>query len=151
MTKPVEEMSMEEIQAERAAIAAERAALANGIPANAEAGYAVPAEMDPTKEIADLLAKGDAATEQAPPPVWPHQFLDYGGLKLEVRKPNESALIAISMTGIPQLGPQGQMRIFTQFLVNHLSPASFAEVVEAMTNPDSGIDIQGLITELTKL
>lgn len=141
MTKPVEEMSMEEIQAERAAIAAERAALANGAPAIAD---------EHKDEIAELLAKG-SETEQADAPVWPHQFLDYGGLKLEVRKPNESALIAISMTGIPQLGPQGQMRIFTQFLVNHLSPTSFAEVVEAMTNPDSGIDIQGLITELTKL
>lgn len=152
MTKPVEEMSMEEIQAERAAIAAERAALAKDTPAIAEAGYAVPAALDPTKEIADLLAKGDAATAEEPEPEpWPHQRLEYGGIELEVRKPNESALIAISMTGIPSLGPQGQMRIFTQFLVNHLSPASFATVVEAMTDPDSGIDIQGLITELTKL
>jgi hypothetical protein len=148
MTKPVEEMSMEEIQAERAAIAAERAALANGTPAIAEALTTdVP---DRQAEIAELIAKVDD-TEEPEVPAWPHQHLEYGGLDLEVRKPNESALIAISMTGIPSLGPQGQMRIFTQFLVNHLSPTSFAVVVESMTNPDSGVDIQGLITELTKL
>jgi hypothetical protein len=153
--KPVEEMTAEEIAQERAAIAAERAAKAAAIPANAEGGYAVPKELDPTKEVADLIAAGNEAldsTEDEPEPEpWPHEFLDYGGLHLEVRKPNESALVAISMTSVPVLGAAGQMRIFTRFLSNHLSPTSFVAVVEAMTDPDSGVDIQGLITELTKL
>lgn len=111
MTKPIDEMTLEELRAERAA-----------------------------------LAEGDTAV-----PEWAHDHLDYAGLSLEVRKPNESALIAISMTGVPALGSQGQMRIFTQFLVNHLSAESFATVVESMTDPDSGVDINGLIQKLTEL
>lgn len=149
--KPVEEMTPEEIAAERVAIAAERAALAAGTPADAEGGYAVPKELDPTKEVADLIAAGNEALDEPEPAPWPHEFLDYGGLHLEVRKPNESALVAISMTSVPVLGAAGQMRIFTRFLSNHLSPTSFVAVVEAMTDPDSGVDIQGLIVELTKL
>jgi len=140
--KPVEEMTAEEIAEERAAIAAARAANAAGTPAIAERDA----------EIADLIAQGEESTEEAPEPEpWPHEHLEYGGLTLEVRKPNESALVAISMTSVPVLGAQGQMRIFTRFLMYHLSPASFVAVVEAMTDPDSGVDIQGLITELTKL
>jgi hypothetical protein len=150
--KPVEEMTAEEIAQERAAIAAERAAKAAATPANDEGGYAVPKELDPTKEVADLIAAGNEALDSTEEPEpWPHEFMDYGGLHLEVRKPNESALVAISMTSVPVLGAAGQMRIFTRFLSNHLSPTSFVAVVEAMTDPDSGVDIQGLITELTKL
>lgn len=141
--KPVEEMTAEEIASERAAIAIERAALANGMAAkHAAVVEPDPAPVDPND--------GEKEDEPVPAP-WPHQHMVFGGLELDVRKPNESALIAISMTGVPALGSQGQMRIFTQFLVNHLSPESFAVVVESMTDPDSGVDIQGLITALTKL
>lgn len=136
MTKPVEEMSMEEIKAERAAIAAERMELLR-------------AEI--LEELPTPVSDDDEDDDEDTPEPWPHTTMEYGGRTLEVRKPNESALMAVSMTSVPSLGPQTQMRIFTQFLTNHLSPDSFAEVVGAMTDPDSGVDIQGLITALTKL
>lgn len=141
MTKPVEEMSMEEIKAERAAIAAERMELMRKSLVDSEILEEVPTPVSGDDEDDD---------EDTLEP-WPHTTMEYGGRTLEVRKPNESALMAVSMTSVPSLGPQTQMRILTKFLTNHLSPESFAEVVGAMTDPDSGVDIQGLITALTKL
>lgn len=132
------EMTTEEIAAARAEIARERA----------ELGMARAAEIAP-EVLASMAAA--APVEDAPAEEWPHAVFEYAGLRLEVRKPDESALVAISMTGVPGLSPQVQMRIFTRFLTNHLSLESFVTVVEAMTDPESGVDIQGLITAMTKL
>lgn len=150
MTKPVDEMTLEEIQAERAAIAAERAKFyQEDLP---KAGFSVPAELNPTNMLPTLDEDQDSDDDDEDKPApWPHSTMEYGGRMFEVRKPNESALMAVSMTSIASLGARTQMRIFTQFLMHHLSPASFADVVEAMTDPDSGIGINGLITALTKL
>ena len=145
MTKPVEEMTREEVADELARVRAERAALSEG-------GYAVPAELAPTKVFTDALsADSDEDDEEDEAAPWPHLTMEYAGRTLEVRKPDESALVAVAMTGTPGLAPQTQMRIFTKFLANHLSQESFVVVVEAMTDPESGVNIQGLITALTKL
>ena len=127
MTKPVEEMTLEELRAERVALGT-----ADEAP-----------DPDETTPIPD-------PDEEKPAP-WPHDHMMYGDLELEVRKPNESALVAISMSNVPVLGAQGQMRIFTQFLTGHLSPSSFTTVVSAMADPESGIDINGLISKLSEL
>lgn len=151
--KPVEEMTREEVADELARVRAERAEI-NAAP--------LPEPELLVKEEAEARlseAMGFTETEDTPedeeeapaPAPWPHLTMEFGGRTLEVRKPDESALIAISMTGTPGLSPQTQMSIFTKFLANHLSPESFVVVVEAMTDPESGVNIQRLITALTKL
>lgn len=141
--KPVEEMTRDEVAAELERVRAARADLDSPREKLLEA-------LDLPQEGAEWgkLGEAEVAKEQ---PAWPHLTMEYAGQVLEVRKPDESALVAVSMTGTPGLSPQTQMRIFTKFLVNHLSPESFVTVVEAMTDPESGVNIQGLITALTKL
>lgn len=145
--KPVEEMTREEVAAELERVRAARADLDSPREKLLEA-------LDLPQEGTEWgkLGEAEVAKEQgAEQPAWPHLTMEYAGQVLEVRKPDESALVAVSMTGTPGLSPQTQMRIFTKFLVNHLSPESFVTVVEAMTDPESGVNIQGLITALTKL
>jgi hypothetical protein len=163
MSKPIEEMSFEEIEAERRQIEAERAALAQeraGRQQGTAAGFAVPAAHDfidttglPT--TADLLKAEpeDAAPEdEAPKPEpWPHAHLVHAGLELEVRIPNQSALMAISM--LQQLEGLGDLKldIFNTFLANHLSPASLAKVIKELTRHDTAMSLQSLIQALVDL
>jgi hypothetical protein len=132
MTKPVEDMTAEEIAAERLELLAQRAAL--------EAGTAL---VDPPEN-----EEGDGESTPGP---WPHATMSMAGHVLEVRKPDESALLGISMTGAKGLSPQVQARIFSQFLANHLSTDSLAVVLESMVDPDSELDVQALIQALTQL
>ena len=123
--KPVEEMTLEEIQAERARLAAER-------------------------EAALTESEKPAESENKPLP-WPHQTMPYEGAELEVRVPSETALLAVSMAGMGGLDAQTQLAVFTKFLSHHMSPASFAHIVGEMTDPDSPVDLQPLITALAGL
>lgn len=119
-------------------------------------------------EIAEAKLRAVAADSfdgdqviQVPPPVsdapepetsdWQYAYMNHQGLHLEVRKPDESALVAISMTGVGGLGSEIQLRVFTRFLQYHMSERSFMEVLDAMTDPDSEITIQGLVTAFTQL
>lgn len=145
MTKSIDDMSLEEIRAERKRISAERDALA------AEYMAKLDTPVSPVTDIEAEEIPSDEEEQASEVEPWPHEHMTYAGLELQVRRLGESGLIAIAMAGVPALGPQGQMRIFTQLLTNHLSPTSFITVVEAMTNPDSGVDIEGLVNALTKV
>lgn len=162
LSKPIEEMTREEVADELARVRAAKAATNGAVTAPEDdlaaewartqaAAAGVPEAEARLSEAMGLTDEPEAEAEAPAPAAWPHLTLEYGGHTLEVRKPNESALIAIAMTGVPSLGPQGQMRIFSTFLSNHMSQRSFVEVVEAMTDPDSPVDIQGLIQAMTQL
>lgn len=160
--KPVEDMTLEEIEVERAKIRAERAQMNGGYVTPSADVYepAVPQALadeiyeDSKAVLMDAVDELDVAIqEQADdkPKPWPHQHLSYKGLELEVRIPNESALMAISM--LAQLDGHGelQMEIFNTFLKNHLSPTSLADVIKELTRPDSEIGLQGIVQALVKM
>jgi hypothetical protein len=148
-TKNVEDMTLEEIQAEKDAIRRLRAGEMTAEELRGHLGLPEGGLDSIQADVAQAIAVEPEEDESAP--AWPHQVIDYAGLKLEVRKPDESALVAITMTGTPGLSPQAQLRIFTKFLANHMSEDSFTTVVEAMTDPDAGVDIRSLIQALTQL
>lgn len=185
--KPVEEMSLEEIAAERASIARQRAELAaEQKTVTLEAGYMIPPpdvyDAYPTLESGllpmDLLAEpgpepeatfeypaeaiegafveaaaaaAQDAEEESTPKPWPHEHLSYLGLELDVRMPNQSALMAISMLQQLDGHAELQMEIFNTFLSNHLAPASLAAVIKEMTRPDTELGMQGLVQALVNL
>lgn len=179
--KPVEEMSLEEIAAERADIARQRAELAaEQKPVTLEAGYMIPPpdvydaypdlsadlfsepEPEATSEYpaeaiegafveAAAVAAAEDAEEDGKPKPWPHEHLSYLGLELDVRMPNQSALMAISMLQQLDGHAELQMEIFNTFLANHLAPASLAAVIKEMTRPDSELGMQGLVQALVNL
>lgn len=134
-----EKMTPEQLAVEREAIAAERAAL-----------------RGPQEDIllgAPLEVAAPAAEETPEPEVsdWAYGTTEYGGLTLEVRKPSEGALVALAMAGSPGIDNRVQVSIFTKFLANHMSTASFVEIMSAMTDPDSDITFQGLVTLMSTL
>ena len=167
MDKPLEEMSLEEIQAEREKIAAERAeieaAKAARDPQMPEGGYVTPGPdtYEPVPSVPGLVAVPDLFAEPEPeeapadekpePEPWPHQHLVHAGLELDVRIPNQNALMAISM--LQQLEGLGelQMEIFNTFLANHLSPGSLAKVIMEFTRPDTEMTMQSLVQALVNL
>lgn len=133
----VEDMTLEQIAAERLALSEARLALA---------AVREEATVEPPEPVEAEVDAGEAT-----PAPWPHSVIEFEGAILEVRKPNESSLLAISMVGAPGIPPQVQSRIFTKFLTHHFSSASLAYVLESMTDPDSAIDVQELIRILTTL
>lgn len=155
MAKPVEEMSFEEIEAERAEIRRQRAELnAERAPKTDDQVFEQrvvdAAEVVHAEESLDLPEQSEAE-KAAVEDSWPHEHLSYMGLELDVRTPNQSALMAISMLqqldGLAEL----QMDIFNTFLANHLSPKSLADVIKEMTRPDSELNMQGLVQALVNL
>lgn len=135
--KPVEDMTREEIAAERAAIAAERQARAN-----ARLLEAVDAPDEPEPE-------GPSAPESVSPAPWPHEFGRLLGNLIEVRRPSPAALVAISMIGSTGMDAATQMRVFSTFMVKHIGPNSLDLVLNLMADPDSGVEMQDVISALT--
>lgn len=147
MTKPIEEMSLEEIAAERAAIAAERAALKDQRQLQPETVVELPVLADPAPiEDQTTVADVEGEPEEAP---WPHEHLVYLGLELDVRMPSQNALMGIAM--LNQLEGNAQLYLFNQFLAMHLSPESFAKVASEFMRPDSEMTMQGLVQQLVYL
>lgn len=152
MSKSVENMSWEEIQAERAAIAAERAAMeVEKAKAAGPGGYVIPSPDDYGQVDAATVADVTAAPDVFAPAPWPHDHLTHCGLELEVRIPNRSALMAVSM--LQQLDGHGelQMEIFNTFLANHLSTDSLGKVIKEFTRPDTEMTMQSLVQALVNL
>lgn len=178
MDKPVEQMSLEEIAAEREQIAAERAELerqrnerasarlasvidgTDAEPTNlaefARAQAEANADDGAVRELYEAIAEEQeakaASEDEAPKPEpWPHEHLVHMGMELDVRIPNQSALMAVSM--LQQLDGLGQlqMEIFNTFLANHLSRESLAKVVLELMRPESEMSIQSLVQALVNL
>lgn len=147
MSKPVEEMSREEVAEELERVRALRAVDAPETVSNGEARLSEAMGFTVTEPEGAPDTEGEGESETA----WPHQTMQLNGMTLHVRKPGESALIAVAMTGTPGLAPQTQMRILTKFLMNHLSPESFTEVIESMMDPESAMSMQTVIEAMTKL
>lgn len=92
----------------------------------------------------------DAAEDDTPPP-WPHQTMTYGDQEWEVRLPDQSALMAVSMITGGGIAPDLQMRVFRKFLSAHCSEESFARVLEGLMDAESGVTLTGFIKTLTTL
>lgn len=147
--KPVEEMTDAEIAEERAAIALERARLAEDRIAAAPSPEALAIITDPA-ETADEPKPDTNPDEDAAPTPWPHQYGQLKGHVIEVRTPAPAALVAISMTGSAELTSSTQMMVFSTFMTKHISAKSLDLVLGMMADPDSGVEMQDVIAALTE-
>lgn len=150
------EFTQEQIDAEREAIAREYAALdAAKTRTEADVLLGAPLHMTATQTVSmppEVVADVEAAAEPEPEAApWPHDHLVFGGMDLEVIKPNDSALIAVSMIGLLDGDGGLQVSIFNEFIAAHLSKPSLAKVIIAMTKPDAEVDLQGLVQALVNL
>ena len=146
--KAIEDMSLEEIKEAREELRRQREALE----AESSDAYLVAAGAeDPIETLRDSMPDERGLTvpepedeEDAPEP-WPHDVVEVGGISWQTRKPNESALMAVSMVsggGVPETTA---MRVFSKFLQNHMSEESFARALEEMTDSESPITLRGLV------
>lgn len=138
-------MTREELAQAQADIAAKRAAF--------DAAADVPPVDEVLAQIPDLAKKAEDAPEVPEPAPWPHGTMEFKGRTLEVRAPSESALIAVSVVGLggSSLPADAQIRVFTAFLVKHLSPTSMMSVLDMMTDPDEPAGLGELVEALTRL
>ena len=164
MTKPVDQLTPEEYAAERAEIARERAELAkqkaaltngNGTVLRAFSDddlFNAPTHIVDVQEQRDTEGNvlGMVMVEDIKPVPWPHEVktLDDGHV-LEYRKPDSSALIAISMVGMDGFDATQQMHIFNKFMAKHLSMSGLSYVLGRMADPDDEFGLGELITVLT--
>lgn len=158
MTKPFADMTDEEYAAERAAIAAERAelerktaALTNGNGEYRPAPVLSDALVSQLAPREDPGSPADAIGTEIKPEPWLHdtKTLDDGHV-LEYRKPDSSAMIAISMVGMDGFTAQQQSELFNKFMGKHLSLSSLVYVLGRMADPDDDFGLSELITVLTK-
>jgi hypothetical protein len=141
MTREELEQAKREVAEARARYAAETGKTVDEILSNPPtAPDVVPVAVDPTK-----------ADEEEKPAPWPHQTLEFRGQVLEVRKPNQEALVAVTVAGVGVLDQRSQMQIFSTFLSRHMSPASMIWALTAMTDPENPVGIAELIQALAKL
>lgn len=162
MSKPLDQMSFEDIEAERADIRRQRAELSaertsaaadDDLMAETDARITVieqDARVRRMEEDALLNAEPQAEEDSAPEP-WPHAHMVHADLELEVRIPSQSALMAISMLqqleGLPAL----QMEVFNTFITNHLSPVSLGAVIKEFIRPQTEMTMQSLVQALVNL
>lgn len=67
---------------------------------------------------------------------WKHDFVDFKGDKLAVRKPSQQALAAFSLASSKFVKPQTQNDVTGMFIARHLSDASYDRVISRMMDPD---------------
>lgn len=143
--------------AERASIALERAELAK---MRATLNGGVPKVVDiedfsfnnPGHIVAPQDVDENVPTEEADKPApWTHDTRPMDdGYTLEYRKPDSSALIAISMIGDDAFNGGQQMRILNKFMSRHMSTSSLGYVLDRMADPDDAFDLGALISTLTE-
>src|SRR5687767_11486364 len=126
--KPVEEMTDAEIAEERAAIALERARLAEDRIAQKVASATPEQIATANAKLLEVITDPDETAdepkqpgEDAAPAPWPHQYGQLKGHIIEVRTPAPAALVAISMTGSAELTSSTQMMVFSTFMTKHIS------------------------------
>lgn len=143
----VNSMTRDELEAAQAEIAAKRAAF------EAETAASIVTQAEADDAVSEVLAQIPEAAKKAEPAPWAHDTMEFKGRTLEVRPPSESALIAVSVVGLggSSLPADAQIRVFTSFLVKHLSAASMMDVLDMMTDPDEPAGLGELVEALTRL
>lgn len=87
---------------------------------------------------------------------WPHQFIEYLGDRLAVRKPTQQALAGFSLAASKFVKPQTQTDITGLFIERHMSEASYDRMMSRMLDPDdveygakSVGEIMGMVVKLS--
>lgn len=105
----------------------------------AQAAQAAAPALPPAGAQESAPAEGDA------PAAWPHETGVLAGRTLEIRKPSDGSLVALTLITNPALGTTVQLSLLGEFLAAHLSVVSYVEVLRLMFDPASGVEFATLI------
>jgi hypothetical protein len=110
----------------------------------------IPAELASAETVVHALSA--AVTDDAVPTPWLHQTMEFRGEHLQVRKPTQSALTALSLlAGIPDLEADFAVSVMGTFFAKHLSTSAARRVLTLMVDPDADFSYQELISAMNDL
>lgn len=111
--------------------------LAATSPEAADVVVALYAEDGPLHQPDEEPAEPEAEEAWAEPDTdWPHEWIEFCGDRLAVRKPTQHALAAYSMSASKFVAVETQNNISGGFMYRHMSPASYDRVMDRFTDPD---------------
>lgn len=99
------------------------------------------AEPEPTAEV--------AVPDDGPKP-WQHEFIEFMGDTLEIRKPTQQALSGFSLASSKHVDMQTKNDVFGLFIARHISPESYGHVMSRLMDPDDPDYGNDTIGELVK-
>lgn len=76
------------------------------------------------------------AAEWVHPDGWDHEWLDFHGDRLAIRKPRESVVNALVMVNSARVSEQTRGGVISTIVQEHLSPESFERVLWRSISPD---------------
>lgn len=84
----------------------------------------------------DALPAVRPGTDLAKPSPWAHEFMEFGGDKLEIRVPTPQAMSALSLGMGKYVPAKMKNEISGLFIARHLSPDTYEHVYSRLMNPD---------------
>lgn len=96
----------------------------------------VPAVSEPSAEVAVAEPAAEVAVPDDGPKPWDHEFLEFMGDTLEIRKPSQQALSGFSLASSKHVDMQTKNDVFGLFIARHISPESYGHVMSRLMDPD---------------
>lgn len=120
-------------------IAAARAVLAASTPELVEVEDPADAitEVHSDADTESVEDGGDETRWKHPDPEeWKYNWIDFHGDRLAVRTPTSAALTGYRLSQSGTNGEGFQIAATNRFITNHMSPESYARVIDRMVSPD---------------
>lgn len=145
-TEAAEESEMAEALAE---VRRRRAAKTEGVTSSVTAGEGL-AVIDPDGEQYEVGDDGKILLDDdgEPVPKWPHQTITIRGHDIQYRTAKTTAFQALGLATSKGVSAEAQNAALASIVRKHISPRSFAELQEAMIDPDDDFtldDFQALM------
>jgi hypothetical protein len=93
-------------------------------------------DAEPPDIIGNTVARQDENRWIEPTQDWPHQWIEFQGDRLAVRKPTTQAIAAYSLSLSRFVAPQIQNEISGLFMARHMSAETYARVMDRFMNGD---------------
>jgi hypothetical protein len=116
----------------------------------AEPDSAEPEPDEPAPPAAVEAALPDPEPWAEPETEWPHQWLQFEGDRLAVRKPTQKALAGLSLGSGPYISDHRRNSLTGLFMMMHMSEATWWQVFYRLVNPDEEDYTIDTIGELVK-
>lgn len=101
-----------------------------------EQSVAAPETGSAEPPVGDALPAVRPGADLAKPSQWAHEFMEFGGDKLEIRVPTPQAMSALSLGMGKYVPAKMKNEISGLFIARHLSPDTYEHVYSRLMNPD---------------
>ena len=86
---------------------------------------------------------------------WPHEFIEYRGDRLAVRKPTQQALVGFAVGSSRFVRAATQSNVLGLFIERHMSEASYDRMINRLLDPDdpdyTAKSVGAIVSKIVKL